>query len=87
MVATATPRASRHRVILNAATRVDRKRLRAALGPLKDLRIQPSTARRYTLAWVRLLAYGKRHQRWPIVDLLELDELLASHIEEMWNEG
>ena len=36
---------------------------------------------------VRLLAYGKRHQRWPVVDLLDLDELLASHIEEMWNKG
>ena len=87
MVKSQIPRAPRHRVILTAATRVDRKQLRAALGPLSGLRVQPSTERRYTLAWVRLLAYGKRQQRWPIFDLCDLDDLVASHIEEMWQEG
>ena len=87
MVKSSIPRAPRHKVILTAATRVDRKKLRAALGPLRDLRVQPSTQRRYTLAWVRLPAYGQRHQRWPVVDLLDLDELLGSHLDEMWQEG
>ena len=87
MVKIAVARAERHKVILTAASRVDRKHLRAALGSLKDLRIQQSTSRRYTLAWVRLLAFGKRHQRWPVFDLSDLDELLAKHIEEMWQEG
>ena len=57
MVATATPRASRHRVILNAATRVDRKRLRAALGPLKDLSL---AAVRSGLTWGLIQAWNQK---------------------------
>ena len=79
--------AKRHRVILNVATQADRKKQRATLGRLRDLRIQPDTERRYVLAYSRLIVFAVRTEQLPIRDLHHLDELMGSHIEEMLDEG
>ena len=79
--------AKRHRVIPNVATQADRKKQRATLGRLRDLRIQPSTERRYVLAYSRLIVFAVRTEQLPIGDPHHLDKLVGSHIEEMWDEG
>ena len=60
---------------------------RATLGRLRDLRIQPSTEFRYVLPYSRPITFARRTEQLPISDLHLLDELVGSHIEEMWDEG
>ena len=72
--------------VLNLATRADRKKARARLGPLTSLRVAPQTRNRYARAWLRF-----RHFCWErqleVSTVSAFDMALAYYIECLWQEG
>ena len=75
------------KAVLTAATRAERKTRRAALGSLSHLRVAPSTLRRYVLAYRRFALFVSQSPGTLITSMLILDQLLAKHIEALWEEG
>jgi hypothetical protein len=72
--------------VLNLATRADRKKARAKLGPLTSLRIAAQTRNRYAQAWLRF-----RHFCWErelhVNTVSAFDMALSYYIECLWQEG
>ena len=66
--------------VLNLATRADRQKARARLGPLTSLRVAPQTRNRYARAWLRF-----RHFCWErqleVSTVSAFDMALAYYIE------
>jgi integrase len=75
------------KAVLTAATRAERKRRRAALGSLLDLRVTKATLRRYVLAYARFSEWMQLVVCLAIADWVALDTHLAAHIAELWEEG
>ena len=75
------------RAVLNAAAREDRKKARKSLGRISDLRIAPSTRKRYVTAYFRFTVFCNVFGLLPIIDTDHLDQCLARFIETCWEEG
>ena len=72
--------------VLNLATRSDRKKARAKLGPLVTLRIAPATRNRFARAWLRFRDFTDL-RGLKLRTSAEFDMALAYFIECLWQEG
>ena len=87
MTAKRKPSSSPAKARLLAATKVERKEVRQKLGPLRHLRIQATTERRYVLAYGRVCQFLTLQCLLPIVDLMALDSATSRYVECCWEEG
>ena len=65
----------------------ERKRIRAKLGKLKDLTVQPRTKLRYDKALERFYTYLRIHDLLLPTKRVLLDQLLSDYLEHLWMEG
>ena len=72
--------------VLNLATRADRKKARARLGPLTSLRIAPQTRNRYALAWLQFRQFCFEREL-EITSASAFDMALAYYVLSLWQEG
>ena len=72
--------------VLNLASRVDRKKARAKLGPLVSLRIAPQTRNRYARAWLRFRQFCFEREL-VVHNASAFDMALSFYIECLWQEG
>ena len=68
-------------------SKAERKTIRANLGPLKGLTVQPKTKDRYNKAVQKFLSWTNNHEVTLPQQRCEIDHILADYLEYMWTEG
>lgn len=68
-------------------SKAERKTIRANLGPLKGLTVQPKTKDRYNKAVQKFLSWTNNHGVTLPQQRCEMDHILADYLEYMWTEG
>eukprot|EP00438_Fugacium_kawagutii_P029680 Skav211484 [mRNA] locus=scaffold2188:226124:230616:- [translate_table: standard] len=72
---------------LEAKSKADRKKVRATLGTLSSLTVQPRTRVRYDRALQRFFSYLAEHKLTLPKQRSLLDGIVSDYLESMWAEG